>query len=103
VDIGSPTILVTRTGLSPDTRTRAIVHASLLSDNGPGPLPPGVPNRHVAYPAVFVPAKDVETVLESRYEVVARIAEEASAYQAGPVPISMSGFIGRLKATGSIP
>lgn len=98
VSVQAPTIYITRTGLSPDSRTRSIVHSSTLSDNGPGPLPRGVQDRHVSYPAVFVPRHEVETVLASRYNLVARMVEDAIAYRAGATPISMYGFIGRLAA-----
>lgn len=98
VSIQAPTIYITRTGLSPDSRTRAIVHSSTLLDNGPGPLPLGVQDRHVSYPAVFVPRHEVETLLAYRYDLVARMVEDAIAYRAGPTPISMYGYIGRLAA-----
>lgn len=43
------------------------VQTSLLSQNGPGPMPPGVPNREVRYPVTFLPEADVMPAIASRY------------------------------------
>lgn len=95
VDIGAETLFITRTGLSEDETTRAIVHHSSLSSNGPGPLPRGFADKAIRYPTTFVPATHVEKVVESRYHIVARVIEDVGTYRAGRTPINMFGYLGR--------
>lgn len=43
------------------------VQAAMLSQHGPGPFPPGIPDRQVRYPVTFLPKAEVMPVIASRY------------------------------------
>lgn len=43
------------------------VQRAMLSQHGPGPMPPGIPDREVRYPVTFLPQADVLPVIASRY------------------------------------
>jgi putative methyltransferase (TIGR04325 family) len=43
------------------------VQTSMLSQNGPGPMPPGIPEREVRYPVTFLLETEVMPVIRLRY------------------------------------
>ena len=53
---------------------------SRLSGNGIGPMPPGMPDREVAYPVTFVNFDEMLRVL-SQYDVVLSMASPSSNYE----------------------
>lgn len=97
LSLRAPRAFVTRTGLSPDGTTRVIVQHSTLAANGPGPLPAGVADRPVLYPATFVPEAAFEQVIEEQYRIVARVKEDVGAYAAGGTPLDMHGYLCQLR------
>ena len=99
VHLSAPVLFITRTTLSSDSETRSIIQYSTLSTNGPGPLPPGVDDADLAYPATFIPAAEVERVLTSKYTITARIAEDPCAYAINKECIPMVGYICHLTTT----
>ena len=98
VDVSAPVLFITRTNVSTDETTRSIIQYSTLGINGPGPLPPGFTDAELAFPATFVPASEIEKVLESRYAIVARLAEDPCAYTVNGRCIPMVGYVCRLDA-----
>lgn len=95
IEVGAGSIVITRMGLSDSEQSYVVVQRSSLRSNGPGPLPDGIRDREVQYPAVFVPRNAVDSLLQSRYDVVARVTDNETAYRAGRKRIRMYSFIGQ--------
>lgn len=96
--VGARHLLLTRTALADVPLTkRSIVQKSRLSENGPGPLPAGMPDGVVQYPATFADRMLLEDALSGRYSIDMRFAEERGAYMAGPQPISMYGYLASVR------
>lgn len=58
-------LYLTRLLLAEDSATDLVtVQRSMLSENGPGPMPPGIPDRELRYPRVAVSRVKLEAALE---------------------------------------
>lgn len=90
---------MTRTGLAQGDERVTIVQRSTLAANGPGPLPEGVSDGTVAYPATFVSRSAFESALESGYDIVARIREDRVSYDVAGHQIDTYGYACRLRRT----
>ena len=71
--INAPHLWLTR--VKTTAAKQIFIQRTYLSENGPGPLPPGFTNRLVAYPRTELPASDYENVLATRYDIKLRIDE----------------------------
>jgi putative methyltransferase (TIGR04325 family) len=89
------TLLLTRLALTdgPDLIT---VQRSMLADNGRGPMPPGIANKRVSYPAIFVNRDDIEHLIESRYRFRARLVEERAVHFVGRQAIDHIGYLAEI-------
>jgi putative methyltransferase (TIGR04325 family) len=76
VDLGSRRFVVSRTPLATSTRVHTLIQKSRLSENGPGPLPPGTQDTSVRYPVSFVPVSTVSGLLRAHYQHVHHVVEE---------------------------
>jgi putative methyltransferase (TIGR04325 family) len=93
VALRSPRLVITRTAFRDGPGTLYGVQRSRLSTNGPGPLPAAVTDRAVSYPNVVMSRQDVERVLNTTYDIRARLDEEAEAFRIGGEAVSLGGFI----------
>ena len=85
-------VFITRTSFNDLDGQIANVQRSMLSDNGPGPLPAAFKNRPVYYPNVFVSKKTVEQLLSHNYEIRFATVEDKDAYEVGGKKIHMYGY-----------
>lgn len=91
-------IVFNRLGLSTGAEV-VTVHESMLSWNGPGPMPAGIPDRIVRYPFVFPSKADFMALLNERYEVVATFSDDSGIFQVrGAPPIVGGGMVVRRKS-----
>jgi putative methyltransferase (TIGR04325 family) len=72
------------------------IQESRLSDNGPGPLPPGFKDGLSRYPVTFAAEKQVESLLTERYRVLLRLPDHSIAAEDNRV--SGLGYVAQLKA-----
>jgi putative methyltransferase (TIGR04325 family) len=94
---GASRLFLTRIGLSTASREFVTLQTSHFRDNGPGPLPGGMPDGVVSYP-VTLARKDVfEAIMAERYQIDLVFHEDTQAYAAGPYRFDMYGYFGVLK------
>jgi putative methyltransferase (TIGR04325 family) len=91
-------LFITRTSFTDTLEQGVIIHNSLLSENGPGPLPSGVAEKKLQYPHVFSSRTKAENIIQYYYEIVLRINEDKSIYRLGNTPINMYGYYAKLKS-----
>jgi putative methyltransferase (TIGR04325 family) len=76
--VRAPVLALTRLSLT-DGDSFTVVQKSRLSQNGPGPMPPGFQDASVSYPLTILNRARVEEALRSNdYEIVARYRDESS-------------------------
>jgi putative methyltransferase (TIGR04325 family) len=76
LDIEAGSFVVARTPLATSAQTHILIQKSRLSENGPGPLPPGTQDASVKYPVTYLPFDTVSSRLTARYQRVHHIVEE---------------------------
>lgn len=97
MDVGAEHIVFNRLGLSTGDQVVS-VHESMLSWNGPGPMPEGIPDRVVRYPFVFPSKAEFMAVLDERYEVAATFADDSGIFQVRGAPqIVGGGMVARMR------
>lgn len=69
-------IYITRTPFFPGHQTLVSVQSSMLSQNGPGPLPPDYTDQEILYPISFVPLEQVEALIQEKYVIRFKVLEE---------------------------
>jgi len=69
-------IYITRTPFFPGHQTLVSVQSSMLSQNGPGPLPQGYIDQEILYPISFVPIEQVEALIQEKYTIRFKVLEE---------------------------
>jgi putative methyltransferase (TIGR04325 family) len=67
-------VALARLGLT-QGRSMVAVQQSRLSDNGPGPLPPGLKDGISRYPVTYVAETLIESALKERYRVLLRLPD----------------------------
>jgi hypothetical protein len=70
-----------------------IVQTSTAASNGPGPLPTGVRDAKVRYPATFVPSAQFDRVIERSYSIDLRVVEGRDAHVGRDFAIDMVGYL----------
>ena len=88
-------IFLTRLGLSTTGQDVVTIQRSMLSSNGPGPLPPGMCDGHAQYPITFLRKEKVEQALAAAYSIEIQFDEDRHAYRVGDLSIDMYGYFGR--------
>ena len=96
-EVGASNLFVTRTPLNQSDNSLISIQVSKLSDNGPGPLPPGIDDKSVSYPITFASRHEVESILRERYEIVFSINEDKGTFTAGRDKIDLYGYFCKLK------
>jgi len=89
------TLVLTRLALT-DGPDLISVQRSLLSDDGRGPMPPGMGNKQISYPAIFVNRDDIEDIIETRYRIRARLVEEGAVHVVGRQAIDHTGYFAEI-------
>jgi putative methyltransferase (TIGR04325 family) len=92
LSIGATNVFLTRVPLS-RIQTKVIVQHSLLSENGPGPLPDGVRDKRVSYPATFSKKDTFESILKNKYDIKAIFQEDQNAFIAQNEYVHMYGYL----------
>lgn len=96
--VGAPHLFLTRLALADvHLPARTIVQRSMLSKNGPGPLPEGFADAELAYPATFADRLEAEATIAQRYSIDLRFTEDRGAYTIGHEPISMYGYLATIR------
>lgn len=92
INVGAEHIVLNRLGLSlgPEVVT---VHESMLSWNGPGPMPSGLRDRLVRYPFVFPSKTEFMAILEERYQVIARFKDDSGMFPVKGARIEGGGLV----------
>ena len=83
LEVRAKFFVVTRTALSTDmVQDFVLLQTSMLSDNGPGPMPKRLRSidRAVRYPNVMVPKEKVCAMISDSYDIVLEINEDKNAY-----------------------
>jgi putative methyltransferase (TIGR04325 family) len=80
VDSGAESILFNRLGLTKGGRNVVVIHESMLSWNGPGPLPENFEDRAVRYPFVFPPEAEFYSILNERYDLAMTFEDESGMF-----------------------
>jgi hypothetical protein len=93
-------VFITRVGLTTLPKELVIVQESSLAANGVGPLPPGIRNGVVRYPATFARKDAFEKILARNYSIDIAFNEDKDAYRAAEHSIDMYGFFCS-RATGT--
>ena len=97
VDIGAEHMVFNRLGLSLGGQV-VTIHESRLSENGPGPMPAGMPDRLVRYPFVFPSREAFLGILTQRYDVAATFADDSGVFRVRGARLVGGGMVARLKA-----
>jgi putative methyltransferase (TIGR04325 family) len=92
LDIGARHLVITRTAFASGEETLVRVQRSHLSENGPGPLPPGFAERTVRYPNVFLPLSEAQALIRRRYRIDLLVTEEPEAYWVDRTPVPLLGL-----------
>jgi putative methyltransferase (TIGR04325 family) len=78
--------------LSPDSDFHALTQDSMLSSNGPGPLPEGVKDIPVSYPYQLIPLESILKIFSINYELLYQTVEEAVVHTYKNRAISYQGL-----------
>ncbi|MDQ5987594.1 MAG: hypothetical protein CSYNP_03339 [Syntrophus sp. SKADARSKE-3] len=97
IECSANNIFITRVGLSPLPKELIIVQKSNLSANGPGPMPHGMRDGVVQYPAMFARKDKFEEILSQNYSINIMFTEDKGAYQAARHSIDMYGYFCSIK------
>lgn len=76
LNVSAKFIYITRTPFHSGKNNLISIQSSLLSHNGPGPLPEGYNDEEVFYPITFVPLSHVENLININYNFKFKIKEE---------------------------
>jgi putative methyltransferase (TIGR04325 family) len=71
-------ITLSRLALSLGSQEVIIIQESMLSTNGPGPLPVGIQDRLCKYPLIYFPKHRLEELIREKYSIVLRFGESTS-------------------------
>jgi putative methyltransferase (TIGR04325 family) len=94
---GATALFLTRIGLTRHPSELITIQTSLLSENGPGALPEGMPDGTVKSPITFVRKDKVEDIINENYSLDTRFDEDKQAYIAGNIGIDMYGYFATLR------
>jgi putative methyltransferase (TIGR04325 family) len=88
-------LFITRTPMS-NAQSFFYVQESLLSSNGPGPLPEDLKNQLVRYPISILPKSEYLNLITEHYSVIAEVDEGVWGPTIRGEKIKMFGFIAKL-------
>jgi len=73
------------------------IHETPISSNGPGPLPPGMPNGVIRYPFQFIQRSRFEAIVNSKYNILAQFNDDTGIFQIGKDPLVGGAYLGERK------
>ena len=89
IDLRAPCVAICRSALALGPE-RVTIQVSQLSWNGPGSLPPGIPDRIVKYPRIFMAKDDFISAVAPHYRLVFHNMDDREPpLIAGGVPVSL--------------
>lgn len=77
VNLGAKYLFITRTPFSLTQKTLISTQRSMLSENGPGPMPAGFVDELIEYPITYIPKFEALQIIESKYRVRFSLLEES--------------------------
>lgn len=86
-------VVFARTFLTMDASARIGIQKSSLSDNGPGPLPPGFTDKRVKYPCTLVPRIEFERVLAKNHRISLRVEESSTSRVTQRMSVSQHSYV----------
>lgn len=92
VNLGAKYLFITRTPFSLAPKTLISKQRSLLSENGPGPLPKEFKDEIIEYPITYVLKTEVEEILSQKYKIRFVLQEDVSTLFYGSFPVN--GYYG---------
>ena len=90
-------LFITRTPFSDGDEAIIGVQKSMLSSNGPGPLPSNFTDYEIRYPVTFASKRKAEQLLKKAYKIRFFIEEDKAAYSVQGRPFHMYGYFCDLK------
>lgn len=97
ISVNAKHLFITRTAFSESDDTLITVQTSMLSSNGPGPLPAGFKDHKIFYPISFASKAKAERLLGDSYEIRFALEEDLNAYSALGQSFRMYGYFCDLK------
>lgn len=76
VGLGARYLFITRTPFSLGAQTLISTQRSMLSENGPGAMPPGYVDEIIEYPITYIPKFEAEEIILSQYKIIFSLIEE---------------------------
>ena len=92
VNVGGRYLFITRTPFAESGEDIVSRQESMLSSNGPGPLPDRFEDLKISYPITYASRSAVESILREKYEIRFHIAEDEAGFQVAGQPMAMSGY-----------
>jgi putative methyltransferase (TIGR04325 family) len=96
VAVNAKNFFITRTVFSEGSSIK-FIQESLLSSNGPGPLPEGFVNKIMKYRVVAEPIANIEQVLELGYKIRFKLMEEQGVHIVEAKALNFFGYYCDLK------
>ncbi len=90
-------LFITRTAFNGTDNQVVSIQKSLLSNNGPGSLPPGFKDRQIKYPVIFASRRQAKSLIEESYKIRFSICEDKDAYSVCNQSLDMFGYFCDLK------
>jgi putative methyltransferase (TIGR04325 family) len=97
VSLGATHMLFNRLSLTQGAHDIITVQESWLSENGPGPMPSGIPERKVRYPFICLQASAFYDALSKDYNIVMTFDDRSGMLPIPGEPIIGVGLLARLK------
>ena len=86
-------IILNRLGFYAGGKDVISIHKSKLSWNGIGPLPPGIKDKRIAYPACFLDKHKLENILLQNYTILAKFVETSGTFRVAEKVMEGGGYI----------
>lgn len=98
VDLGARYLFITRTPFSLSQLLLVSSQRSMLSENGPGPMPKEFQDEAIDYPISYVPKNDAIRIIQRKYDIRFSLKEEPGNLFIGDIPVNnYYGFFCELK------
>ena len=89
-------VVLARLGLTTGVREIVTIHETRLSDNGPGPLPPGCKDGTTRYPFVFPVQSEIESIVSEQYQIMLSASDPSGVFPVNAEPLVGLGYIARI-------
>lgn len=99
LEISARYLFITRVGLNHEDREIITIQKSMLSENGPGELPPEFSDKIVSYPLILAGKPKLEEIIKKKYTITFALEEDKAIYDVGGKAYSMYGYFCESKAS----